>query len=79
MDDYLSNKLTKISFIATLMVLFLHSSNSLVAINTDSGSFRIHKGFSQFVQDFISGGITNVAVPIFFLISGYLFFFNMTG
>ncbi len=31
------------------------------------------------MQEFISAGITNVAVPLFFLFSGYLFFWNVSG
>ena len=51
----------------TFFVVILHSNNleksNVVNLNS-------------VVQNFIGQGIVRVAVPIFFLISGYLFFYN---
>ena len=67
MDKYISNKIKNISLFMTFFVVILHSNNleksNVVNLNS-------------VVQNFIGQGIVRVAVPIFFLISGYLFFYN---
>ena len=67
MDKYISYKIKNISFLLTILVVILHAYNleSNPDINTIS-----------FIQKFISHGIATVAVPIFFVISGFLFFYN---
>lgn len=77
MNKYLSEKLRIISFISIIMVVFLHSYN--LTIKFSSGNIRFDSGYNIFIQNFFSQGITRVAVPIFFCISGYLFFLNMKG
>ena len=62
MSLYLSNKIKNISFILTILVVILHAYNMQNDINIVS-----------FIQTFISHGIATIAVPIFFIISGYLF------
>ena len=67
MDKYISNKIKNISLIMTFFVVILHSNNledpSVLNINT-------------LIQNFIGQGIVRIAVPMFFLISGYLFFYK---
>ncbi|NDW10425.1 acyltransferase [Dysgonomonas sp. 520] len=75
MTKYFSDKIRCISFVSMVMVVILHSYN--VILNTLSGSITITKGYNYFIQTFISQGIVRVAVPLFFLISGYLFFRNI--
>lgn len=70
MDKYISNKIKNVSLFMTFFVVLLHSNNldttqSVVSVNS-------------LVQNFIGQGIVRVAVPMFFLISGYLFFYNFT-
>jgi len=72
-DKYLSDKLRLISFFSIIMVVFLHSYNLGEEMLID---FSIKKNYVFFIQYFISQGITRVAVPIFFTISGYLLFFS---
>ena len=66
MNIYLSQKLKIISFISIILVVLIHSQ--FLAQET----FMLNKA----LQFFFSYGITTVAVPFFFSISGYLFFFN---
>jgi surface polysaccharide O-acyltransferase-like enzyme len=73
MDKYLSVKLKVISLFLMIMVITLHANN----LNTENPAG--HKGYSLFIQTFLSSGIAFVAVPLFFLISGYLFFFHLKG
>ena len=65
MSQYLSNKIKNISFILTILVVILHAYNIQNDISIVS-----------FIQTFISHGIATIAVPIFFMISGYLFFYK---
>lgn len=76
LNEYLSNKLKIISFLSMISVVFLHSYNlgNEMLENTNSD-----KGVVFFLQYFVSEGICRVAVPIFFTISGYLFFIKNNG
>ena len=60
------NKITLISFILAILVLIRHAHN--VNIYNITGVFAN-------VQDFF-GVLTDIAVPTFFMLSGYLFFVN---
>jgi len=75
-DKYLSDKLKLISFVSMLMVVFLHSYNLGTEIIDNP---NIKKGYNFFIQFFISQGITRIAVPIFFTISGYLLFIRLNN
>ena len=75
MNKYLSDKLKAISFLLMGMVVFLHSYNLRIKFST--GTEVIQHGYNSFIQDFISQGVTRIAVPLFFAISGYLFFLNI--
>lgn len=74
MTSYLSNKIKIVSFVAIIMVVFLHAYN----IDIKQGGIVLHfeKGGNWWVQNYISNGLTRIAVPIFFLISGFLFFLS---
>lgn len=64
MTKYTSDKIKNISFIAIIAVFFIHTDN---AGGRESGSF--------FFQDLLHT-CANFAVPLFFIISGYLFFYQ---
>lgn len=66
MTKYLSNKIRAISFISILLVIQLHSQMIVQS-----------SGFNLWIQRFITEEITRVAVPFFFLISGFLFFYKL--
>jgi len=73
LDDYLSKKLQALSFGAIVLVVFIHSYNAEVKFV----SGEIHGGqsyFVLFIENFISKGIGRIAVPLFFAISGFLFY-----
>lgn len=69
MDKYISNKIKNISFVLTILVVFLHAYN----LSENASIYSIN----SFIQNFISYGICTIAVPMFFMISGYLFFYNI--
>lgn len=77
MNKYLSEKIKLISLISMILVVFLHSYHEIVKFNSTTSNFD--SKLSLFIQEFISHGIANIAVPIFFCISGYLFFLKFTG
>lgn len=75
MQKYLSDKLKAISFTLMVMVVFIHSYNLKVKFNSETEIIK--SGYSSLFQDFISQGVTRIAVPLFFTISGYLFFLSI--
>jgi peptidoglycan/LPS O-acetylase OafA/YrhL len=66
MTQYLSQKLKVLSFFLILLVLYIHSG-----FNTEDFYWN------SFIQDLISNKIGRIAVPFFFLISGYLYFLKI--
>lgn len=77
MTEYLSQKLKAISFFAIIMVVLLHCYN--LDIKQAGVVLKFEKGYNWYIQTFISSGLTRIAVPLFFLISGFLFFFSFNG
>lgn len=65
---YLSEKIKILSFLLTIMIVILHSNMSMLST-----------GYISFFQLAITAEVTRVAVPLFFLISGFLFFINHNG
>ncbi|MFD1294226.1 acyltransferase family protein [Lutibacter holmesii] len=63
MNQYLSDKIKLLSLILIVFVLYIHSG------------FKV-QGFylNSFIQDLVSNKIGRLAVPVFFMISGYLYF-----
>lgn len=65
MSPDLSKKIRFFSFLNILLVILLHSYNAEL-MNV--------RNLNWYVQNFISNGVCRVAVPFFFLMSGFLFF-----
>ncbi|HMI66068.1 MAG TPA: acyltransferase [Cyclobacteriaceae bacterium] len=73
MNDYLSYKLKALSLVAIILVVFIHSYN--VEIKFTTGTLTGGTSHSVlFVENFLSKGIARIAVPLFYLISGFLFY-----
>ncbi len=77
MNKHNTLKLKILSFVLIIMVVFLHSY-SISSTNSFSEKLAT-RGYNSFLQHFLSEEITRIAVPLFFLISGFLFFFNLKG
>ena len=77
MNTYLSQKIRILSFVSILLVVILHAYN--LTIKLGGGVIYANSSLTEFCEDFLSQGIARIAVPIFFLISGYLFFLNFSG
>lgn len=75
MNDHLSHKLKALSLVAIILVVFIHSYNAEIkfatGVLTGGNSPSV-----MLVENFLSKGIARIAVPLFFLISGFLFYIN---
>lgn len=69
MTQYLSDKLRILSLISIIIVLYIHSGFHADEIEGMAWNDR--------VQDFVSGMMGRCAVPLFYVISGYLFFLRV--
>lgn len=77
MIEYLSQKIKAVSFFAIIMVIILHCYN--LDMYQKINALEVEKNTNWFIQTIISYGATRIAVPLFFIISGYLFFFTFNG
>lgn len=68
MTQYLSDKIKVLSFIAIVLVLYIHSDFH------DYPHEILGMKFNHYLQSAISEKIGRCAVPLFYMISGYLFF-----
>jgi hypothetical protein len=68
MNSYLSEKIRNLSFIAILLIVILHGYNLPSNFDENSLTYKI--------ENIIHNGFTRIAVPLFFIISGYLLFIN---
>lgn len=73
MTQYLSDKIKILSFVAIILVLYIHS------VFHDYPHEILGMKFNHFLQCVISEQIGRCAVPLFFMISGYLFFLNVSS
>lgn len=64
-SNYLSEKIKILSFLLTALIVILHAH--MVMLST---------GVLRFLQLAVNQEVTRIAVPLFFLISGFLFFVN---
>lgn len=64
--DYISQKIKILSLFAILLVLFIHSGFH------EADTFALN----AMITELFSGILGNVAVPLFYVISGYLFFWH---
>jgi peptidoglycan/LPS O-acetylase OafA/YrhL len=71
----LSRKLKAISFLLIVLIVIIHTSTTNIEIEGVQ-YFRTSSPTYLFME-FITGGIAKSAVPLFFVISGYLFFINL--
>jgi len=73
MTATLSTRLRTLSFLLIVLVVFLHAVNTTILVpGLQDASLSV--SLPLYVQQFINQGITRIAVPLFFAISGYLFF-----
>lgn len=69
MTKYLSDKLRVLSLVSIILVLYIHSG-----FHADEIEGMV---LNDRVQTFVSGMMGRCAVPLFYVISGYLFFLKV--
>lgn len=74
-DKVSSEKIKVISIIASIMVVMIHSTN--VNIGEFTNKSNISNTVLEIIEGYFTLGINRVAVPLFFMVSGYLFFKNI--
>ena len=72
-------KIANIQFLLSVMVVFIHATTIFVNLPDNSLQYIYGRNFSTFIQIFIGDGICRIAVPCFFVISGYLFYSTFSG
>lgn len=77
MTPYLSRKIRLVSFLALFFVLFQHAINFTGYIDP-SRLFGNIRNWDAYLQYFLGYGIPRFSVPLFFLLSGYLFYRNFS-
>jgi hypothetical protein len=70
-DPALRNKITWYSFFFSLLVVWIHAYNAELFLGSG-----VQTSFPAMVERFLGEGIGQIAVPGFFMISGYLFFYD---
>ncbi len=76
MEKYTSNKISNLSWICSILIVFIHAGTYAANLPGQSTSIIYGMNASTFVQMFIGEGVCRIAVPLFFIFSGYLFFHN---
>lgn len=69
-----SQRVDLLRFPLILMVIFIHNSGANVDFAMYSVGIDIYKTYGQYVIQFVSGGLAKIAVPLFFIFSGFFFF-----
>jgi len=76
-DRLLSDKIKGLSFVLIIMVIYIHSYNILTGAGQSIFSLTNNSAdIAIFLQNLFSQGVFRSAVPMFFAISGFLFFIN---
>lgn len=75
-DNIESERLSLLRFPLIVGVIFIHAYGTEVGLASGVVGLELSSPLSSFVRNLISQGFARTAVPLFFLMSGYLFFLN---
>ena len=73
-DGQTSSRIEVLRFPLIVTIVFMHNYPTTVPFTQGTIGVAHNSAWVDFARSFISGGLAQVAVPLFFLISGYLFF-----
>jgi fucose 4-O-acetylase-like acetyltransferase len=73
-DDAISSRIEILRFPLIVGVVFIHSFSPPTHLAQGAIGVTRNDALADFVMFFISQGVARIAVPLFFLVSGYLFF-----
>jgi surface polysaccharide O-acyltransferase-like enzyme len=77
LDRDSSARLNLIRFPLIVGVVFIHAYLSVVEFKGTEAELNPTSFTAVFIRDFISGGLASIAVPLFFFMSGFLFFYRL--
>jgi len=77
LDKFSSERLSILRFPLIVGVVLIHSGGATMNFADGSSGSEELLLFFNLIQNFLSDGIARVAVPLFFLMSGFLFFLNV--
>ena len=77
-DSEASARITLLRFLLIVGVVFIHGYDTKVTVAGELLGASSPGGIATFIRDLISQGIARTAVPLFYLLSGYFFFWNFT-
>lgn len=73
-------KISNCQFMLCIMIVFIHSTCYFMNIpGNDEIQMIFGANYATYIQLFISEGICRIAVPLFMMISGYLFYISFDG
>jgi surface polysaccharide O-acyltransferase-like enzyme len=77
LDLISSERLSIIRFPLIVGVVFIHTYGTNVTFSGNQSGIENVGLFAQFIQDVLSQGVARLAIPLFFLLSGYFFFLGL--
>lgn len=72
--DSMAERLTLLRFPLVVFVVLIHADNREIWVNGSQSILQVSLGWEVWIRNWISQGIARTAVPLFFLLSGYLFY-----
>lgn len=78
-DTISSQRLAALRFPLIVGVVFIHAYTADMSFAGETLGLGSTGAFATFIRDIISQGVARIAVPLFFLMSGYLFFADFDG
>lgn len=72
--DSMAERLTLLRFPLVVLVVLIHADNREIWVNGSQSIHQVYLGWEIWIRNWISQGIARSAVPLFFLLSGYLFY-----
>ena len=71
--------IANIQVILSILVVLIHADCVFINLPGETLQYIYGPNYSTFIQLFISEGISRIAVPMFFVLSGYLFYHTFDG
>lgn len=79
MDNKRNNRISNLQFILCTLVVFIHANTLFINLPGEDLQYVFGPNAVSFIQLILSEGICRIAVPMFFVISGYLFYSSFDG
>ena len=74
-----NEKIANLQFVLSILIVVIHANCLFFNLPGEELQYVYGNNYSTYIQLFFSEGIARIAVPTFFIISGYLFFNTFDG